>query len=649
MVKVPLIPRRLFFENPDKELVRISPDGARIAFLAPLDGVLNVWVAPLENLDDARPVTHDMTSGIHEYHWAQTNDHILYLQDEGGNENWRLYCVDLTTNDSLNLTPFDGVKAQIIKISHKFPQEIVIGLNHRVPEFHDIFRVDIFSGSMTLMEQNDRFLDVFVDDKFRVRLATQVMPDGSAQILARMEKGDWEIWQSTPAEDTMTTSIEGFDEAGRVIIRDSRGRNTSAVVIYDQDGDKFATLAENRLADVQQVLCHPTQKYVQAVSFVYQRKSWQIIDTDVKSDFVYLGALADGELEIASRSLDDQLWIVQYIVDDGPACFYLYNRDRRQAEFLFTDRQELEDLPLVKMHSVVIKARDGLDLVCYYSLPAGSESEGRGIPDQPVPLVLYPHGGPWSRNYWGYNGRHQWLANRGYAVMAVNFRSSTGFGKAFVNAGNCEWGGKIIQDQVDAVQWAISRGIADPDRLAIMGSSFGGYSALAGLTFFPEFYACGVDIVGPSNIITLLETAPPYWKPMIEMFISRMGDYRTPEGRALLAEHSPLTHVDRIRRPLLIGQGANDPRVNQAESDRIVRALKSRNIPVTYVLYPDEGHGFDRPENNLSFLAIGEAFLAGCLGGRFEPIGSDFENSSLQVLEGADHVSGLAEALKSRS
>jgi dipeptidyl aminopeptidase/acylaminoacyl peptidase len=300
------------------------------------------------------------------------------------------------------------------------------------------------------------------------------------------------------------------------------------------------------------------------------------------------------------------------------------------------------------MRSVVIKSRDGLDLVAYTSLPPGSDRDSDGIPERPVPMVLMPHGGPWGRDFWGYNPWHQWLANRGYAVLCVNFRSSTGFGKAFTNAGDHEWGGKIIEDQADTVQWAIEAGIADPQRVAVMGGSFGGYSTLAGLTFMPELFACGVDLVGPSNLITLLESVPPYWKPMLELFTTRVGDFRTEEGRALLKKHSPLTYADRICRPLLIGQGANDPRVKQAESDQIVAAMQAKGIPVTYVLYPDEGHGFARPENNLSFNAIAEAFLARCLGGRYEPIGADFANSSLQVLTGADQVSGLPEALADR-
>jgi dipeptidyl aminopeptidase/acylaminoacyl peptidase len=297
------------------------------------------------------------------------------------------------------------------------------------------------------------------------------------------------------------------------------------------------------------------------------------------------------------------------------------------------------------MIPATIKTRDGLDMVLYYTLPAGSDSNGDGIPDQPLPMVCTPHGGPWARDAWGLNPWHQWLSNRGYVVLGMNFRSSTGFGKAFLNAGNREWGGKILEDQIDAVQWAVQKGIADPAKVGVMGGSFGGYSTLAGLTFFPETYACGVDLVGPSNLITLLESIPPYWKPMLDNLTSRVGDHRTPEGRALLKKHSPLTYVERIRVPLLIGQGANDPRVKKAEADQIVQAMQAKQLPVTYTLYPDEGHGFARPANSVSFNAIAEAFLAKCLGGRYEPIGSDFAGASLQVLVGAEEVPGLKDAL----
>jgi len=449
-----------------------------------------------------------------------------------------------------------------------------------------------------------------------------------------------------PSEDALTTETVGFDKSGRTLFMvDSRGRNTAALVAMDVESGKKTLLAEDPRADAADIVRHPTEKHIQAVSFVYERKRWQVLDRSIEPDLAALRAVSAGDVEIASRTLDDSLWVVAYLVDDGPVRYYLYDRQRRQARFLFTNRKDLETYPLAKMHPVVIKARDGLDLVCYYTLPLGSDPDSDGIPERPLPLVLNPHGGPWHRDYWGYHPWHQWMANRGYAVLAVNFRSSTGLGKAFVNAGNLEWGGKIMEDQQDAVRWAIEQGIADPQKLAVMGGSFGGYSTLAGLTMYPDVFACGVDLVGPSNLITLLETIPPYWKPLLEQFTTRVGDHRTAEGRALLAKHSPLTYVERIRSPLLIGQGANDPRVKQAESDQIVQAMQTRGIPVTYVLYPDEGHGFARPQNNLSFYAIAEAFLARRLGGRYEPIGDDFGGSSLQVLAGAENVPGLKAAL----
>jgi dipeptidyl aminopeptidase/acylaminoacyl peptidase len=647
---IPLIPRKVFFGNPDKASVQISPDGAHIAYLAPRDGVLNVWVAPRENLSAARPVTDDTGRGIRFYMWAYTNKHILYIQDKDGDENWRLFSVDLAATESKDLTPFAGVQTQFKKVSPDFPEEIVIGLNNRAPEWHDIYRINIVTGAMTLLQQNEKFLDFVVDDAYQLRQAFQMMPDGGLEIFSHDAKDGWQTWDMIPAEDMLTTEIVGLDKSGTILfMKDSRGRNSSAVVACTLADKKTTPLAENRLADAHDVVLHPTEKHVQAVSFVYERKLWQIIDNSIEPDLTYLRTLADGELEIVSRTLDDRFWVVIYLVDDGPGRYYIYDRQQRSASFLFTNRQELEGQPLVKMHPAVIKSRDGLDLVLYYSLPLDSATQDNNLPDQPIPMVLMPHGGPWARDLWGYNPWHQWLANRGYAVMSVNFRSSTGFGKAFINAGNLEWGGKVMEDQVDAVQWAIAQGIADPERVAVMGGSFGGYSTLAGLTFFPELFACGVDIVGPSNLITLLESLPPYWKPALELFTTRVGDHRTEEGRALLTKYSPLTYVDRICRPLLIGQGANDPRVKQAESDQIVQAMKSKNIPVTYVLYPDEGHGFARPENNLSFSAIAEAFLAKCLNGRYQPIGDDFNNASVQIPDGADEVPGLAEALAAKS
>lgn len=642
---LPLIPRRVFFGNPDRTQVTISPDGAHLAWLAPRNGVLNVWVAPRERPADARPVTADAGRGIRFYAWAYTGRDILYIQDKGGDENWRVYSADVNTGEVGDLTPFDGVAAQIVGLSHRRPDELLVALNNRDPQWHDIYRVNLTSGERTLLLQHDRFIGVEVDDDLTIRAAIQMTPSGGLDIF-RADGDDWTLWQAFPAEDMLTASIVGFDKTGHVLyLRDSRDRDTAALVAIDITTGERSLLAADERADADLVLRHPTERHVQAVAFDYERKEWQVLDPAIAADMAFLRGVTDGDAEITSRSLDDRFWLVAYVVDDGPVRYYLYDRQRQAADFLFTNRAELEGLPLANMRPAVVPARDGLNLVVYYTLPPGSDSDGDGIPDAPLPLVFIPHGGPWGRDTWGFNGWHQWLANRGYAVLSVNFRSSTGFGKSFTNAGDFEWGGKILADQQDGVQWAIAQGIADPARVAVMGGSFGGYSTLAGLTFYPEVFACGVDIVGPSNLITLLETIPPYWKPMIELFTMRVGDHRTEEGRALLKAHSPLTYVDRIVRPLLIAQGANDPRVKQAESDQIVTAMQARGIPVAYALYPDEGHGFARPQNNLSFAALAEAFLARCLGGRVQPIGDDLTGSSLTVPIGAEEVPGLVEAL----
>jgi dipeptidyl aminopeptidase/acylaminoacyl peptidase len=646
-IAVPLIPRRVLFGNPDRAMARISPDGRHISYLAPVDGVLNVWVGPVDDIDAAKPVTKDTYRGIRFYLWAYTNEHILYIQDKDGDENWRLYSVSLSSGEIRDLTPMEGVRAEIWHVSLSFPSEVLVGLNNRDPQLYDIYRLDINTGEMSLVQENPGFAAFLADDDYRVRFALQRTPDGGSQILKPTGDGEWEPFLTIAMEDSLTTNPLGFDRVGKVLfMMDSRDRDTAGLFALDPETGERTLLAEDARADVDAFMRHPVEGTVQAAAFTYERKEWQIIDDSIADDLAYLRTVADGDVEVVSRSApDDQTWVVVYVMDDGPARYYLYDRGQRQARFLFTDRQALEDVALSKMRPVVVQSRDGLDLVCYYTLPLGSDSDGDGRPDEPVPMVLFVHGGPWGRDSWGYDPHHQWLANRGYAVLSVNFRASTGFGKAFVNAGNLEWGAKMHDDLIDAVDWAIAEGLADPDRVAIMGGSYGGYATLAGLTFTPEKFACGVDIVGPSNLVTLLETIPPYWAPQIELFTTRVGDHRTEEGRAFLKERSPLTFAGRICRPLLIGQGANDPRVKQAESDQIVGAMQENGIPVTYVLYPDEGHGFARPENRLSFNAIAEAFLAGRLEGRFEPIGDDFEGSTITAPVGGEGVPGVVEAL----
>lgn len=642
----PLIPRQLLFGNPDKASAQISPDGAQLSWLAPRDGVLNVWVAPADDPAAARPVTRDTGRGIRIYGWAYTAAHIIYLQDRGGDENWRLYAVRLDSGEILDLTPLEGIHAQIQEASPQHPNQLLVGLNDRDAQFHDLYRIDLTTGARTLVLPNDGFAGFVTDADFRVRFAVRMTADGGAEYLERTDGGDWTTYIAVGQEDSLTTMPVGFDRSGETLyLTDSRGRDTAALKSVHLPSGLATTLAAADRADVSDTLSHPTEKTVQAVAFTTERKEWQVLDDAIAADLDFLATVADGDLEVLSRTLDDSCWIVAYLLDDGPVRYYRYLRERREAQFLFTNRAALEGLPLVKNHPVTIPARDGLNLVCYYSLPREADPDNAGRPSQPLPLALLVHGGPWARDEWGYNPVFQLLANRGYAVLSVNFRGSTGFGKGFINAGNREWGGKMHDDLLDAVQWAVDQGIADPARVAILGGSYGGYAALVGMTFTPEVFACGVDIVGPSNLITLMNTIPPYWQPQIDLFTSRVGDYRTEEGRAFLLTHSPLTYADHIRRPLLIGQGANDPRVKQSESDQIVAAMQEKNIPVTYALYPDEGHGFARPENNLSFFAVTEAFLAEHLGGRYEPLGADLAGSSLTAPAGAEYVPGLAAAL----
>jgi dipeptidyl aminopeptidase/acylaminoacyl peptidase len=646
---VPLIPRKAFFGNPEKARPRLSPDGKRLAFVAPVEGVLNVWVSPDDDPARAKPVTFDKHRGIASYSWAFTSQHILYTQDKNGDEDDHVYCVQLDSGEIKDLTPIPKIAAEIDNISERFPDEIIVGINDRGErQYHDLYRINIVTGKKTLLQENPGLAGFLTDDDYRVRFAMNFTPDAGKVLLKAAAGGNWEPMITVGPLDAMTTNFSGFDKTGdKLYLLDSRGRNTAALEYLDLKTDKEHLLAEDPRADISGFLAHPTEKTIQAVSVTYERTEWKILDNAVQPDFEYLKTVADGEIQITGRTLDDKRWTVAYLMDNGPARFYIYDRQpERKATFLFTSNRELEKLPLVKMHSQVIKARDGIALVSYLTLPKWADSDGDGRPNEPLPLVLNVHGGPWARDEWGYDPEHQLLANRGYAVLAVNYRGSTGFGKNFLNASQRQWAGKMHDDLIDAVNWAVNEKIARKDKVAIMGASYGGYATLVGLTFTPDLFACGVDIVGPSSLITLLENAPPYWAPFMPVMKLLVGDWTTDEGRKFLESRSPLFFVDRIKKPLLIGQGANDPRVKQAEADQIVKAMNAKRIPVTYVLVHDEGHGFARPENRFAFYAITEAFLAKNLGGRYEPIGDAFTGADFSVPSGKDQLPGLAEALK---
>lgn len=638
--ETPLIPRDALFGNPERTQGRISPDGRHFSWIAPRDGVLNVWIAPARDLSAARPVTNDRQRGIRQHFWMPNGTHVLYLQDQGGDENWRLHGVDIATGTDRDLTPLAGVQAQVIGLSPERPGTALVGLNDRVPEWHDVYEIDVATGERQLVLRNEENLVGFVEDLQLVpRLATRSLPEGD-EILRRSADG-WERVLSVGQADTLTTAPIAIEQGGKTaLLLSSVDRNTSALVRLDLATGAVTSIAQDERADIADVWVHPRTRALQAYSVEYLTATHTALDPAVAKDIEALTKTLGPGTEVVSRTLDDRRWVVAADQPERALAYHLYDRDDGSIAKLFDARPALAGAPLVAMTPVEIRARDGLTLVGYLSRPRGASG--------PQPLVLNVHGGPWGRDSYGFDSEHQWFANRGYAVLSVNFRGSTGFGKQFVNAGDREWAGKMHDDLIDAIDWAVREGVTTPDRIAIYGGSYGGYATLVGLAFTPTRFACGVDIVGPSNLKTLLDSIPPYWKSFYEELARRVGDPRTEAGQKLLAERSPLTRVQAIARPLLIAQGANDPRVKQAESDQIVAAMRAKGIPVTYVLYPDEGHGFARPQNNTSFFAITEGFLAQCLGGRYEPVGDDFQGSSLEVKEGAQHVAGLEAALAGR-
>lgn len=645
--ETPIIPRTVLFGSPDKAGAQLSPDGKQLAYLAPIDGVLNVWVGPAEKPADAKAVTHLGGSGVTQYFWAEDSAHLLYLKDKDGDENHHIYVLPTSGGEAKDLTPFDGVRAEIMGVSPRRPNEILVRLNKRDPSLQDVYTLNYNTGALDMLEENPGYAGYVADDDYQLRFAIEVRPDGTQNILAHEASGAWTQWSAIPSEDSFNTGPAAIDADGKTLYMfDSRGRNTSVLTAVDVATKKETVIAEDARADAENIMQHPTTGKVRAVAFNYDRRTWKVIDPEVKKDFDYLHGVADGEMIITSSSRDDKRWVAAFMMDDGPVQYFLYDRPAHKTTALFTNRKALEGQPLVKMHTPLIKTRDGLEMVGYLSVPLGSDPKGDGMPSKPLPMILEVHGGPWYRDNWGYNPYHQWAANRGYAILAVQFRGSTGFGKSFLNAADHEWGGKMHDDLIDAVEWAVSKGIAQRDKVCIMGGSYGGYATLWGLTNTPKTFACGVDIFGVSNLNTMLASFPAYWGPAMELMYRRIGDPRTPEGKKFLDDRSPLTYADKIEKPLLIVHGANDVRVRLAESDQLVAAMKNNKTPVTYMVYPDEGHlTFFHPQNNIACYAVAEQFLKQYLGGRSEPIGDALKGSSVEVREGADAVPGLKTAI----
>lgn len=608
-----LIPREVFFGNPAQTSPALSPDGTRLAYLAPWHGVLNIWEGAL-NGGEYRAVTRDGDRGIRQYQWAQDGRHLLYLQDSGGNENWRLHAVDLATGTDRDLTPFDGVQVQLVDTHRDFPGEVLIAMNREDRQFHDVYRLTLDSGQLLLEVKNPGNVagsGYLVDAGFQVRGAWASTPDAGSELLLRDTAGSpWRVVARWDADDSLGSRPVGFSRCGDYLyLLDSRQADTAQLVKLHASSLDLEVLASDPQYDLARVELEPHTRKVQAVMAMRERAHWQVLDAQVARDFANLSRLHSGDFRIVSRNRDDSTWLVAFSIDDGPISYFSYQRRTGEGQLLFVDKPDLLEYELCAMEPVAFPARDGLTIHGYLTYPRGGPRTG-------LPLVLRVHGGPWSRDGWGFHPEVQWLANRGYACLQPNFRGSTGYGKAFVNAGDREWGAKMHDDLVDAVGWAVQQGIADPARVAIFGASYGGYAALAGATFTPHLFACAVDVVGPSNLVTLLQTTPPYWASMRAMLFRRVGNPKTePE---FLMSRSPLSRVDQIRVPMLIAQGANDPRVKRDESEQIVAAMKAKDIYHEYLLFPDEGHGFAKPENRLVFYKAAERFLARYLGGSFE-------------------------------
>jgi dipeptidyl aminopeptidase/acylaminoacyl peptidase len=613
----PLIPREVLFGNPERSNPQMSPDGTKLAWLAPdKKNVLQVWVKTIGSEDD-RVVTADKKRGVRNYNWAPDGKTILYMQDNDGDENFHIHGVDLTSGNVRDYTPFQGVRASFVAVEPTIADEMLVSLNVRDRKVFDVYRLTLSTGALVLDTQNPGDVGGWEADRnLNVVLAEAALPDGSSELRVRDNpKAPWRSWLKASADDNI--SVVSLTADGKsVILESSLGSDTTRVVERNLATGAEKLIANSPAVDAGIVQMNPYTRTIEAVSFEPGRRTWSIIDNGVRGDFDAIAKLTDGDFAIVNRNRDNSRWLVAFSSDRGPNRWYTWDRAAKKGTFLFSTQSKLEGLQLSEMRPVVIKTRDGFDMHAYLTLPAG-------LPAKNLPLVLYVHGGPWGRDSWGYRAVPQWLANRGYAVLQPNFRASTGYGKKWLNAGDKQWGLKMHDDLIDSVNWAVKEGYVDKNKVAISGGSYGGYATLAGLTYTPDFFTCGVDIVGPSNLRTLLNSIPPYWSTLRANFAKRMGNIDDPKDEELIRNASPLFKADKIKKPLLIGQGANDPRVNKAESDQIVDAIQKNNGSVTYVVYSDEGHGFARPENSIDFWARTENFLSQCLGGRAEPMQGD--------------------------
>jgi dipeptidyl aminopeptidase/acylaminoacyl peptidase len=597
------IPLDVLLGNPEKVLPKLSPDGKRMSYVAPVDGVLNVWVGDV-GADNARPVTDDTDRGVTNYYWCHNNRHILYTQDKGGDENDRVYTIDLETGDVVDRTPFDDVQAQIITLRKNFPNDVVIGINKDNPQLHDLYRLNLTTGDLTKVAENPGFIAWDVDAEMRVRGAVAPQPDGGMTFLVRdTEDAEWRPYLTTTSLDSLSTeSIDFTADGAGMYMTSSVDSNTARLVRVDlATGDVAEVFAEDPTYDVIGGILHPDTREPQLAIFLREKTDYVVLDRSLREDWDAVKRInPDGEPILTGRDHADRTWLIAFDSDAGPVKYYAFDRDTKNATFLFDHNAVLNDHTLAPMEPFSYKARDGLEVHGYITFPLDVERSN-------LPLVVNVHGGPWARDMWGFHPEAQFFANRGYLHIQPNFRGSTGYGKDFLNAGDREWGGKMQDDITDVVAWAIDEGFADPSRVCIYGGSYGGYAALAGATFTPDLYRCAIAMVGPSNLKTFIETIPPYWAPMLAMFKARVGDPDTEEE--FLWSRSPLSKVDDIKVPMLIAHGANDPRVKLAETEQITQAMNEKGIDHELMVFEDEGHGFAKPENRLRFYAAVEEFL----------------------------------------
>ncbi len=615
----PLIDREIFFGNPTIMGAQVSPDGRYISFIKPYDGMLNIWVKEKEaSFESASPITNDQARPITSYFWSRDSKYILYVQDKGGDENYHLYSVDPSKAtagipEATDLTDYGSIRAMIMALPKTDSNIIYVGINDRDPAWHDLYKVDISSGSREIIIENKESFNAFYFDlNYQLRLASKSTADAGMEVLRSTEQGWQTVITSTGDEDI---SILKFKNKNQVYVNTNIGdEDLSFLGLLDITTGDIAKLESDPGGKVDLGGAMFSSKSDALIGTVYTFEksivNWK--DTSFEADYKFLrDHFNQAEVTFASGTKDEQLWIIGVNSDVDPGSTYLFDRSDKKIEFLYTPRPEVPREHLCEMTPISYKSTDDITIHGYLTTPKVTEG-------QLVPGIIMPHGGPWVRDNWGYQSYTQFLANRGYAVLQVNYRGSTGYGKYFLNAGDREWGKRMQDDLTHGVQFLIDQKICDAKSIGILGGSYGGYATLAGLTFTPDLYACGVSIVGPSNLFTLLESIPAYWESARAMFHKRMGDPTTEEGKEHLRAISPFFHADNIKAPLLVGQGDNDPRVKTAESDQIVSAMKKHDLAVEYLNFPDEGHGFANPQNSMAFISVMERFLAKHLKGRYQ-------------------------------